>query len=194
MRAPDDCIALVLAAGRSRRFGSDKRIAMLPCGQTVLAATLARVLEVFDDVRVVLRPGDDPVALAIDARARIIWAEHADEGMGSSLAAGVCALEQSQAKAVAVLLGDMPWVQAQTLQQLKALSTAQQIVVPVYQGERGHPVLFGRHYWPALQCLQGDQGGRKIILGAGDACVYVPMGDAGVLRDVDWATDTAPVH
>lgn len=189
MRAPDDCIALVLAAGRSRRFGSDKRMALLPCGQTVLAATLARVLEVFDEVRVVLRPGDDPVQLAIDERVGIIWAERADEGMGSSLAAGVCTLEDSPAKAVAVLLGDMPWVQVQTLQRLKALSDAQQIVVPVHQGERGHPVLFGRHFWPALGCLQGDQGARNIVLGAGDACVHVQVADPGMLRDVDWATD-----
>ena len=190
MHAADDCIALVLAAGRSRRFGSDKRMAMLPCGQTVLAATLARVLQVFDDVRVVLRPGDDPVALAVDARVGIIWAEQAGEGMGSSLAAGVCALEQSQAKAVAVLLGDMPWVQAQTLLQLKALSTAQQIVVPVYQGERGHPVVFGRVFWPALGRLLGEQGGRKIVQASGEACVYKPVDDPGVLRDVDWPVDT----
>lgn len=189
MRTQGDCIALVLAAGRARRFGSDKRLARLASGQTLLAATLARALEAFDDVRVVLRPGDDPATLAIDGRVRVLWAEQADQGMGSSLAAGVRALEQSPAPAVAVLLGDMPWVQAPTLKQLKALCNARQIVLPLHHGVRGHPVIFGRQFWPALACLQGDQGGKDIVRGAHDACVQVPVEDAGVIRDVDQPRD-----
>lgn len=183
------CVALVLAAGRAERFGSDKRKARLRSGQSLLAATLARAREVFDDVRVVLRPGDVPEQLAIDLQVDIVWAAHADDGMGASLAAGVRALEHSGAKAVAVLLGDMPWIDAQTLKQLRTLSSTDHIVLPFHQGQRGHPVVFGRRFWPALAHLQGDQGGRQVILDNADACIPVEVEDSGVLLDIDSPTD-----
>ena len=74
------CAALVLAAGRAQRFGSDKRLARLPSGQTLLAATLARAFEQFAVVHIVLRPGDDAQQLGIDPRARIVWADQAEHG------------------------------------------------------------------------------------------------------------------
>ncbi len=179
------CTALVLAAGQGSRFGSDKRLARLPSGQTLLAATLARVLEVFDEVYVVLRVGDDPQALGIPPQVRIVRAESAGDGMGSSLAAGIGGLADSKAEAVAVLLGDMPWVAAETLRHLSANALTGQIVVPVHEGQRGHPVLFGRAFWPALIAVGGDQGGRQVILDHPDRCVRIPVADVGVLRDVD---------
>lgn len=183
------CATLVLAAGQGRRFGSDKRLARLPSGQTLLAATLARVLEVFDEVYVVLRVGDDPQALGINPQVRIVRAESAGDGMGSSLAAGIGALAHSTADAVAVLLGDMPWVTAQTLRQLSANALAGQIVVPVHEGQRGHPVLFGRAFWPALMAVDGDQGGRQVILDHPGCCIRIAVADNGVLRDVDRPDD-----
>lgn len=187
------CAALVLAAGQGRRFGSDKRLARLPSGQTLLAATLGRVLEVFDEVSVVLRVGDDPQALGIDPRVRVVRAENAGGGMGSSLAAGIAAVTDSTADAVAVLLGDMPWVAAATLRHLSANARPGQIVVPVYQGQRGHPVLFGRVFWPALMAVGGDQGGRQVILDHPDRCIRMAVVDDGVLRDIDRPEDLSPL-
>ncbi|MEG0245615.1 MAG: NTP transferase domain-containing protein, partial [Pseudomonas sp.] len=62
---------------------------------------------------------------------------------------------------------------------------AARIVLPLYQGQRGHPVIFGRAFWPALVQLQGDQGGRQIIQDNPQACVTVAVDDAGVVLDVD---------
>ncbi len=182
---PMTCAALVLAAGRAQRFGSDKRLARLPSGQSLLATTLARALDHFADVSVVLRPGDDAQLLGIDTRAHLVWAEQAERGMGASLAAGVTALLHTQAQAVAVLLADMPWVAPGTLQALCRQASAARIVLPLYQGQRGHPVIFGRAFWPALVQLQGDQGGRQIIQDNPQACVTVAVDDAGVVLDVD---------
>lgn len=183
------CAALVLAAGQGRRFGSDKRLARLPSGQTLLAATLARVLEAFDEVHVVLRVGDDPQVLGVDPRVSIVRAENAGDGMGSSLAAGIAGLVHCGADAVAVVLGDMPWVAAATLRQLSANARPEQIVVPVHQGQRGHPVLFGRAFWPALMTVDGDQGGRQVILDHQERCIRIAVVDEGVLRDVDRPED-----
>lgn len=185
------CVALVLAAGRGKRFGSDKRLARLPSGQTVLAATVARVLTGFDQVHVVLRPDDDPQHLGLDNRVALIHAEHTDEGMGVSLAAGIAALEASPAVAVAVLLGDMPWIDSRTLRQLCAQADSERILMPLHHGQRGHPVIFGRRFWPALLRANGDQGGRQVIGDNPQACVRIEVDDPGVVRDIDLPGDLA---
>lgn len=180
------CAALVLAAGRGRRFGSDKRVAVLPSGKRLLETTLARVMEVFEEVWVVVRPEDDVQALGVDSRVKVVRADQADGGMGLSLAAGIRAMSQaSAAEAAAVLLGDMPWIEVDTLEKLKALAGADRIVVPEIEGVRGHPVVFGERFWGELMELEGDQGGRRIIEGNRQSCVVVTVEDHGVIKDMD---------
>lgn len=183
------CVALVLAAGRGKRFGSDKRLAQLPSGQTVLVATVERALTCFDQVHVVLRNDDEPRQLGLDSRVALIRAEYADEGMGASLAAGIGALADNPAVAVAVLLGDMPWIEPRTLRQLCAQADSERILMPLHHGQRGHPVLFGRRFWPALLSANGDQGGRQVIADNPQACVRIEVDDRGVVRDIDLPGD-----
>lgn len=181
----EGCVALVLAAGRGRRFGSDKRVAVLPSGERMLAQTLARALAAFRDVWVVLRVEDDPAALGVDERVTVVRAERADEGMGFSLAAGVKALERTGFEAVAVMLGDMPWVEVGTLERLRDLAASERIVVPEFEGQRGHPVVFARTYWERLRGLQGDQGGKRVMQENAQDCRVVKVDDKGVVRDLD---------
>lgn len=178
-------VALLLAAGRGRRFGSDKRLARLPDGRGLLAASAERALQVFAEVHVLLRDEDDAQALGLPDACRIIRCPDADQGMGHSLAAGVRALAGCEADAIAVLLGDMPWVAADSLWQLCPQAAAERIVYPLYDGQRGHPVLFGRAFWPALQTLTGDEGARALLQVQAAACQGAALADPGVLRDVD---------
>jgi molybdenum cofactor cytidylyltransferase len=178
-------IALLLAAGRGRRFGSDKRVARLADGRTLLAASLERAQQVFDEVYLLLRPEDDPEALGLPGDCRVIRCAEAEQGMGRSLAWGIQALAGSDAAAIAVLLGDMPWIAAASLRQLCAQADAELILYPLYQGQRGHPVLFGRAFWTALQALQGDQGARALLQTHGASCRGIQLDDPGVVQDVD---------
>ncbi|WP_044872227.1 nucleotidyltransferase family protein [Pseudomonas sp. LFM046] len=177
--------ALILAAGFGSRFGSDKRRAALSDGRTLLAASLQSALRVFDEVHLVLRPEDDPVALGLPEGCNIIRCEEATQGMGHSLAAGVRALSSGTGDAIAVVLGDMPWIAETSLRALVAKASAERIVFPVHHDERGHPVLFGRDFWPELQQLTGDGGARCVLRAHASAWVAVGVDDPGVLRDVD---------
>ncbi|MCO6059547.1 nucleotidyltransferase family protein [Pseudomonas sp. MOB-449] len=177
--------ALILAAGFGTRFGSDKRRATLPDGRTLLAASLARAQAVFDEVHVVLRPEDDPVELGLPQGCNIILCAEAGQGMGHSLAAGARALAGGEGEAIAVLLGDMPWIAESSLRALVAKAAPNRIVFPVHHDERGHPVLFGRNFWPELQTLTGDEGARRVLRAHAAAWVAVGVEDPGVLRDVD---------
>ncbi|MBA1203281.1 nucleotidyltransferase family protein [Pseudomonas capeferrum] len=177
---------LVLAAGFSRRFGADKRKAPLPGGQTLLATSLSQVLARLPEVWVVLRPEDDRRALGIADGVNLVRGESAALGMGHSLASGIEALDQhSKANAVAIFLGDMPWIADETLARLFAEAGAERIVVPVHQGQPGHPVIFGRRFWPELRRLTGDEGARAVVKAHPNAVIRVEVSDPGVLRDVD---------
>lgn len=178
-------IALMLAAGRGRRFGSDKRVARLADGRSLLAASVERAQQVFSQVHVLLRVEDDPQALGLAADCQVIRCAEADQGMGHSLSAGIRALAGQDADAIAVLLADMPWIRTDSLQLLREQATAERIVYPLYDGQRGHPVLFGRAFWPQLLSLTGDQGARELLQAHGPACHGVALSDSGVLRDVD---------
>lgn len=177
---------LVLAAGFARRFGSDKRRACLPDGRTLLAASLSVPAALLEELWVVLRPGDDPQALGVAPQARVIRSESAAQGMGHSLASGMRELARgSQAQSVAILLGDMPWVHPETLERLVAAASPERIIVPCWQGQRGHPVLFGRNFWPALAELSGDTGARALLQAHSSTVRLVELGDQGIIMDVD---------
>lgn len=177
---------LVLAAGVSRRFGADKRQAALADGRSLLAASLALPCAVLDEVLVVLRGDDDPVTLTLPASARWLSCEQSALGMGHSLAAGVRHLnEVSRADAVAVFLGDMPWLNEASLRALLAETGPDRIVLPVFEGQRGHPVIFGRRFWPELMQLTGDSGARQVLMVHPQAHRSVVLDDPGLVNDVD---------
>ena len=178
-------VALVLAAGRGVRFGGDKRLAVMADGRSLLAHSVDNARAVFEDVRVVLREGERAEAFGLSADCRVVISPEAACGMGHSLAAGVASLADSPAQAVAILLGDMPWIATASLRRLAQAASPSTIVVPCHDGHSGHPVIFGRDLWPALQQLAGDQGARVIVQAHGARQVRVHLDDAGVLRDVD---------
>jgi molybdenum cofactor cytidylyltransferase len=178
--------ALVLAAGFARRFGSDKRRACLTDGRPLLAASLAAPSALLEEIWVVLRSEDDPRELGVAPHARIIRSESAVLGMGHSLASGMHELFRcSQAQSVAILLGDMPWIRQETLESLVALASPEQIIVPSWKGQRGHPVIFGRKLWPALLELTGDTGARALLQANSSALKLVELNDPGIIMDID---------
>ncbi|SDI05822.1 nucleotidyltransferase family protein [Pseudomonas panipatensis] len=178
-------VALLLAAGQGRRFGADKRLARLGDGRTLLAASLANARAAFSEVLVVVRADDEPGALGLPLASPLLRCAQAEAGMGHSLAAGVAALVDGAADSVAILLADMPWIAPATLAQLAAQADPRRIVFPLYRGERGHPVLFGRAFWAELCALHGDEGARAVLQAHREAWLAVEVADAGVLRDVD---------
>jgi molybdenum cofactor cytidylyltransferase len=157
--------AIVLAAGASRRFGSQKLLAELR-GKAVVRWTVERVLAAApDEVIVVLGRDGEGVRDALhDLPVRMVLNERWTEGIGSSLRAGVAALTPD-ADAAMIVLGDQPEVSTSVVAALiEARSEGGgQIVVPCYRGERGHPVIFGAEILPELLAVEGDRGARDVI-------------------------------
>ncbi len=180
------CVGLMLAAGFASRYGSDKRMACLADGTPLLVASMRAAQAVLDEVLLVLRPEDDLQALGLTGSERVARCVQAEQGMGHSLVCGVDAISRySSAQALVILLADMPWIRGDTMAALLGAASSERIVVPLYRGQRGHPVVFGRHFWPDLACMEGDQGARGVILDNPQALVHLSVDDPGVILDVD---------
>jgi molybdenum cofactor cytidylyltransferase len=182
---------VVLAAGLSRRLGRPKQLLQLG-DATVIHHVVRRALaSSLDEVIVVLGArAADVRAVLMDEPVRFVLNDRYAEGQGTSLAAGIAALDQDVDAAV-ILLGDQPGIAPELIDrivQARRLGGAS-IVMAEYGEERGHPVLFGREHFPALIALEGDLGGRDIIRRHVDDVMVVTAPDHLMPPDIDTEED-----
>jgi molybdenum cofactor cytidylyltransferase len=184
---------LLLAAGFSRRFGADKTLWPLADGTPLAAACVRRIQTITPHLCVVLRPEQQQLAALLAPQAvRMIVTSDAERGMGASLAAGVAATADAAGWLIA--LADMPYIQPQSYQQLlQRLSAGPDdlICLPDYQGQRGHPVGFGRYWRAELLALDGDSGARGLLVRHAAQVERLACSDPGVLADIDRPQDFA---
>ncbi|MBT8118755.1 MAG: nucleotidyltransferase family protein [Gammaproteobacteria bacterium] len=182
---------ILLAAGSARRFGAPKLLHPLHNGLPVAAVAAKTVSQVLANTLAVVKPGDHAlIEVFTELGLDIIENPRADEGMGTSLAAGVTASVSNMADGWLIALADMPWIQPATISALlERLESGASIVAPVHAGRRGHPVGFSSHWFGSLAELRGDKGARDLIAENAEAVDLLTTADAGVLRDVDYPDD-----
>jgi molybdenum cofactor cytidylyltransferase len=181
-------VVVLLAAGFGRRFGGDKLSARLPDGRAVGEASLALACAAWSDVVCVVRPGTDMEQVARAAGVPVIECPEAIDGMGHSLAAGVRATPEAAGWVIA--LGDMPFLSLATVRAVaQAVAAGHDIVAPVHEGERGHPVGFSARLGAELATVSGDEGARTVVSRYRHRLVLLPVDDAGILRDIDQPSD-----
>jgi molybdenum cofactor cytidylyltransferase len=176
---------LLLAAGRSSRFGADKLAAVLRDRAVVRwsAESLARGTDTLFVVVPLHAPAIANALTGLDA----VLVPHPgrDDGMGSSIRAGVGALP-NDAEAVVIALGDQPLVAPDVIARLceRWRATGAMAVAPQYRDGRGHPVLFDRACFDSLMALDGDVGAREVLRALGAALQIVEVDQPAPL-DVD---------
>ena len=181
--------AILLAAGTGTRFGGDKLLHPLADGVAIGAHAARNLIAAGLSVTAVVKPGDAALAevLAREGCAVTVCA-NAAHGMGASLAHGIG--EARDADAWIVALADMPRIKPESIAAIaNELSAGRELVAPVYQGQRGHPVGIGKRFRAQLLALSGDAGARDIISAHKDEMTLVECNDAGVLADIDRRSD-----
>lgn len=184
---------IILAAGSGKRMGREKLL--LPLGEknilehAVDSALQARVHEVV----LVTRPRSKKAVSELfeDKNVQVITNSRHREGMASSLQAGLAAVSPSS-QGVIFALGDQPFVTPNVYDAL--INSYKQswnlITAPLYQGERGNPVLVDRRIWPMLMDLKGDTGGRELFSRVAEEKVsLLELGTAEILQDIDTQED-----
>lgn len=185
--------AIVLAGGAGARFGGGKLTAPWRGGALIDGALTAALAAPVRSVTVVTGAdmGVEAAARAMaerlgqSGRLRIVHCPEHAEGMGATLRAGVAALPPDAA-AVYVFLGDMPLIPPAILPLLAdAVAGGAPAAAPVFEGQRGHPVLFSAALLPELAKSKGDEGARQVLRGLGDRLALPESKDRGVLVDID---------
>lgn len=180
---------ILLAAGASKRFGSDKLLHPLAGETTVALAALANLRAVIPHVIAVVRPGVPLLENRLsEAGATVILCVNADEGMGTSLATAVAA--SGDVTGWVVALADMPYIRPDTIGKIAASLTAgADIAAPAYRGERGHPVGLSARFRAQLETLRGDEGARSVLKENTGLIKLIEVDDPGVCRDIDTPED-----
>jgi molybdenum cofactor cytidylyltransferase len=185
---------ILLAAGYSKRFGSNKLLQALPAGASeagtpIGLAAAKHLLEALPESIAVVGPRAQKLSRMLrDAGCNTVVCKNAGEGMGTSLAAGVRAAAGADGWIVA--LADMPFIRPETIRAVtKALRDGAAIVAPSFRGERGHPVGFARRFYDELSSLRGDDGARQLLKQHPEWLTLHEVDDTGVVRDIDKPSD-----
>ena len=179
--------ALLLAAGGSTRFGSDKR-KLLFNEVPLLSYVVALYERVCPRVLVVVKPGDESVQDLVTGPCEWVVARDAKVGISRSIAAGIRAL--GSAPWVIIGLADMPYVSPDTVSQIACTLDAGAVIArPSSSGRPGNPVGFNSRLFGPLMDLKGDLGARALIDDYIRDVVDVEVRDQGIFRDIDRPED-----
>jgi molybdenum cofactor cytidylyltransferase len=183
--------AIVLAAGSSRRMGSQKLL--LPLGKgTMIERVVDQVLDsAVDQVVVVLGADHQKVRQALaDRPVKFCHNKEHKKGMFSSVICGLKALPENAGTAL-IYLGDQPGIPpAVTNAVIDAYNEELYgIVIPVYQDRRGHPLLVDLKYRREIENLDLEQGLRALRHHFPQDVLEVEVDEPGILVDIDTQED-----
>jgi len=188
---------LLLAAGSSTRFGEKNKLLAGWQGKALIQHSVQALAQSnVATITVVTGHEHEQVEQAVlnsdcnKTTLRFVHNEAFATGMASSVVRGFSSLIESDA--VVVCLGDMPNVSNQiinTLVNAFLQNPSKAIYIPVYNGQRGNPVLIARRLFDSVLSLQGDTGARALAKQFSDSTLEVVIEDVAVRQDVDTVSD-----
>ncbi|MFE9681040.1 NTP transferase domain-containing protein [Streptomyces sp. NPDC006285] len=184
---------LLLAAGGGRRLGGRPKALLEHRGRPLVeyAAGVLRAAGC-SRVHVVLGAGADAVRERAELPGCVLVENPAwEEGMGSSLRAGLESLRDTGARAALVSLVDQPGIGREaTARLLAAYGSPATLAAAAYEGRRGHPVLLGADHWTDIAATAtGDRGARAYLRARADAITLVECADVARPHDIDTVAD-----
>jgi molybdenum cofactor cytidylyltransferase len=183
--------AIVLSAGCSSRMGVQKLL--LPFGDKKVITQIVDQLiaSKIDKVYVVTGYQGKRISRELSGRTvSIVNNPDYKSGMLSSVRCGLRAIPQ-QCRAVLVALGDQPSITTTLIDQMlqSFTGTEKRILVPLYKGKRGHPILFSETYRDEILTHYGKVGLRGLLHAHPDDVFELSVSNSAVLSDMDYPED-----
>ncbi|MFD7877106.1 NTP transferase domain-containing protein [Streptomyces sp. NPDC059766] len=190
---PPVVAGLLLAAGGGRRLGGRPKALLTHRGRPLVEHAVEVLRSAgCRQVHVVLGAQADTVRRRAELGGCVLvdnpeW----EQGMGTSLRAGLASLTGTDAAAVLVSLVDQPGIGPEAVRRvLAAHRDGASLVAAAYAGVRGHPVLFGAAHWAGVAvAATGDQGARAYLREHAAAVTLVECGDVARPYDIDTEAD-----
>jgi molybdenum cofactor cytidylyltransferase len=183
--------AIVLAAGESRRMGSPKMI--LPWeGMTIIERVLENVLASYVENVVVVLGSHKEQILEVIEKFPVMHCYNSNykDGMLSSVK---CGLEYLPAgfRAAMVFLGDQPMVETSVINKMieSYFDSGNGILVPVFENQRGHPLMADKKYRDEIIGLDDPEGLKGLLRRHPDDILEVDSERQSVLMDIDTKED-----
>jgi molybdenum cofactor cytidylyltransferase len=181
---------VILAAGASSRLGYNKLLLKID-GETVIRkAVMPFLRSAIDKVFVVTGNAKDAIAQELAGLPlEVIYNKDHAKGMSTSVRASLPFL--AEARGVFFQLGDKPFVAGTIIDAMidAFLSEKAPIILPIFKGEKGHPVIVDiQRYSDEMALLEGDRGLREIIEKHSEDVLYIE-GDEGNTFDIDSAQE-----
>lgn len=186
--------AILLGAGESKRMGVNKlllpwkkKTVLQHCFDTLVQSNVKEVVVVISDRAKGMKNQFK------GRKVKVIMNPHYRKGMSTSIQRGIQAIDPGS-EGILVAFGDMPFVMGRTINSLIRAFAQRKggIILPSFQGRKGHPVIFHKRYKKELLRLEGDVGGRSIIERHPEDVGVIPVKSEGVLKDIDTWRDYTP--
>jgi len=183
--------AIILAAGESKRMNAPKLLLQFS-GKTMIEMVTGNVLQAgIGFILVVLGSYRKEISAAIDhLPVKICFNENFKDGMLSSVKCGFENLPDDY-DAVLVYPGDHPYIDPVVTEKVIAsyMASRKGLVVPVFNGKRGHPLLVSYRYRDIINNIPGDEGLRWLAKTYPDDVLEVETSSQGILKDFDTIED-----
>lgn len=189
--------AIILSAGESSRMGSPK--ALLPLRETTFLGHLLELIQQsrknaaesgkeIGCTRVVLGAHTTQITEKIPLdHSAIVLNPNWRRGQLSSIKEAIRSLKEVQTDGIMLFLVDHPLVSVELVSELvrQFYASGRAIVVPKFQGKRGHPVIFAARLYEELLAAPAEQGARAVVWAHQDEVLEVPTNEEGVVLNLN---------
>ena len=180
--------AVILAAGASKRMKEPKALLQLDGEPAIFTLFNALVRASYEPVVTVTSSALKEELDTLMFPGRIVVNDETEKGALLSFRLGLQTFSDEYAAALLCPV-DHPLVRWETLQKIKAAASRSHIIVPCYQGKRGHPTLFGQDFWPLLFSLPLEEGARGALHRKPNAVISLDVDDPGVIQNLNSPSD-----
>ena len=181
--------AILLAAGQSKRMHGENKLSKKIHGVPLIKHSINNILtSSVDELVVVLGYQKEIIEKLIDKNKniRIVYNKDFETGMASSIKTGLDNLSK-KTENFFICLGDMPMVNKNTYNQLIQSRNNKDIIIPIFKGQQGNPVLFSMLMREKIMSIQGDAGAKKILKDNEDKIFNLEINDSGISQDFNTA-------
>ena len=177
-------LAIILAAGFSKRMGENKLLLEYK-GKTFIQTIIEKLLEINFN-KIILVVSNLEIYKKYDKKVFVIFNDKAENGISESIKKAVAyAKNNLEVDKYMFFVADQPLLKKETILKIIEESNSNKITVPKSNNTMYNPVIFPNKYNSELLNLEGDKGGKQIILKHLDDIAFVDIEDSNEFQDVD---------